>query len=57
MDAVLVVLATGVKPDSGLCEACLREQMAPEVHNVGDALAPARVAEAAKTGHAIGSLP
>jgi hypothetical protein len=46
-----------MKPDSGLCEACLREQMAPEVHNVGDALAPATVAEAAKARHASGSLP
>ena len=56
LDADLVVLATGMAPDPSLYEACLREQVAPEVHNIGDALAPGTVAEAVKAGHAIGSL-
>jgi 2-enoate reductase len=56
LDADLVVLATGMVPDTGLYEACLREQVAPEVHLIGDALAPATVAEAVKAGDAIGRL-
>jgi 2-enoate reductase len=56
LDAGLVVLATGMAPDPSLYEAGLREQVAPEVHDTGDALAPATVAEAVKAGHAIGGL-
>jgi 2-enoate reductase len=56
VDADLVVLATGMMPNPELYEACLREQVAPEVHMIGDALAPATVAEAVRAGHAIGRL-
>ena len=56
LDADLVVLATGMEPDPGLYEACLRQYVAPEVHNIGDSFAPATIAEAVKAGHAIGSL-
>jgi 2-enoate reductase len=56
LDADLVVLATGMEPDPGFYEACLRHYVAPEVHNIGDSFAPATIAEAVKAGHAIGSL-
>ena len=56
LDADLVLLATGMEPDHGFYEACLRNYVAPEVHNIGDSFAPATIAEAVKAGHAIGRL-
>jgi len=56
LDADLVVLAMGMAPEPGLYEACLRELVTPEVHVIGDALAPATIAEAVKAGDAIGRL-
>ena len=54
--ADLLRLVPGTEPISGFHRVCLREQVAPEVHLVGDALAPATVAEAVRAGHAIGRL-
>jgi 2-enoate reductase len=56
LDADLVVLAAGMAPDPRLYEACLRQYVAPELHILGDAHAPATIAEAVKAGHAVGRL-
>jgi 2-enoate reductase len=56
LDADLVLLATGMEPAPGFYEDCLRHHVAPEVHNIGDSSAPATIAEAVKSGHAIGRL-
>jgi 2-enoate reductase len=55
LPADLVVLATGVVPDDSLYAACVRAQVAPEMHNIGDAFAAGRVFEAVKAGYAVGS--
>ena len=52
--ADLVVLAVGMESDDRLYEACVRERVAPEIHNVGDSFTPARIFEATKAGHALG---
>jgi 2-enoate reductase len=52
--ADLVVLAVGMEADDGLYDACVRERVAPEIHNVGDSFTPARIFEATKAGHALG---
>jgi len=52
--ADLVVLAVGMEADDRLYEACVRERVAPEIHNIGDSFAPARIFEATKAGHALG---
>ena len=54
LPADLVVLATGLKPDDSLYRACLTAQVAPELHNIGDAFSPARVVEAVRAGYAVG---
>ncbi len=38
MEADLVVLAVGLRPDDSLYEGCVRDAVAPEVHNIGDSL-------------------
>lgn len=55
VDADLVVLATGLKSDEALYEACVRAHVAPEIHAIGDAFSPARIFEATKAGYAVGS--
>jgi len=52
--ADLVVLAVGMEADDGLYEACVRERVAPEIHNIGDSFTPAHIFEATKAGHALG---
>jgi len=54
IEADLVVLATGLKADDSLYQACLRAQVAPELHVIGDAFAPGRVLEATRAGYAVG---
>lgn len=54
VQADLVVVAVGLAPADALYEACVREQVAPEVYNVGDSFAPGRVFEAVKAGYAVG---
>ncbi|MGA9047778.1 MAG: FAD-dependent oxidoreductase [Dehalococcoidia bacterium] len=51
----LVILAIGLKPDDSLYEACLRERIAPEIHNIGDSFGIGGVFEATKAGYAVGS--
>jgi 2-enoate reductase len=52
--ADLVVLAVGMKPDESLYEACVRERVAAEVHNLGDSFSVGRVFEAVKAGYRVG---
>ncbi len=54
LECDLVVLAVGMRPNDGLYQACVREQVAPEVHNLGDSFEPARVFEAVKAGYRVG---
>ncbi len=46
--------AVGLKPDDALYEACVRERVAPEVHNLGDSFSVGRVFEAVKAGYRVG---
>ncbi|MHB1416628.1 MAG: FAD-dependent oxidoreductase, partial [Chloroflexota bacterium] len=52
--ADLVVLATGMKPDDQLFEACLKAHVAPEIRNIGDSFGVGRIFEATKAGYAVG---
>lgn len=54
IEADLVVLATGLKADDSLYQACLQARVAPELHAIGDAFAPGRVLDATKAGYAVG---
>jgi len=54
LEADLVVLAVGMKPDDSLFEACQKERVAPEIHNIGDSFSVGRIFEATKAGYAIG---
>jgi 2-enoate reductase len=54
IEADLVVLAEGLKPDDSLYEACIRERVAPDIRNIGDSFSVGRVFEATKAGYAIG---
>ena len=54
IEADLVVLAVGLKPDDSLYEACVRERVAPDIRNIGDSFSVGRVFEATKAGYAIG---
>ncbi|MGB9594263.1 MAG: FAD-dependent oxidoreductase, partial [Anaerolineae bacterium] len=54
LEADLVVLAVGMKPDDSLYEACARERVSPEVHNLGDSFSVGRVFEAVKAGYRVG---
>ena len=55
METDLVILAIGLKQDDSLYEACLRERIAPEIHNIGDSFSIGGVFEATKAGYAVGS--
>ena len=46
--ADLIVLATGIKSNNQLYYDCVKEHIAPEIHNIGDSLRPGKVAEAVK---------
>jgi 2-enoate reductase len=54
LPADLVIIATGIKPDDGLYEECLKINAAPEIHNIGDSFSSGKVFEAVKGGFAIG---
>jgi 2-enoate reductase len=54
IEADLVVLAVGLRPDDSLYEACVRDAIAPEVRNIGDSFSVGRVFEATKAGYAVG---
>jgi len=52
--ADLVVLAVDMEPDDTLYEACVKEHVAPEIHNVGDSFAPGQIFAATKAGYTLG---
>ena len=54
LEADLVVLATGLRADDSLYQACLQAQVAPEIYAIGDAFAPGRILEATRAGYAVG---
>ncbi len=54
LEADLVVLATGLRSDDSLYQACLQAQVAPEIRAIGDAFAPGRILEATRAGYAVG---
>jgi 2-enoate reductase len=56
LDADLVVLAMGLKPDDALYDACVKEHVAGEIHNIGDSFRVGGIFEATKAGYSIGSL-
>ena len=56
LGADLVVLALGLRPDDTLYDACVREKIAAEIHNIGDSFRVGGVFEATKAGYAIGNL-
>lgn len=56
LDADLVVLALGLKPDDSLYYLCLEEHAAAEVHNIGDSFMVGGVFDATKAGYAVGNL-
>jgi hypothetical protein len=55
LETDLVILAIGLKQDDSLYEVCLRERIAPEIHNIGDSFSIGGVFEATKAGYAVGS--
>jgi len=54
LEADLVVVATGLTPASGLYEDCVRERVAPELHNIGDSFSVGRVFDAVRAGFVLG---
>ncbi|MFZ5354491.1 MAG: FAD-dependent oxidoreductase [Bacillota bacterium] len=55
LEADLVVLCTGARPDDSLYDSCVRNHAAPEINNIGDSFSMGRVLEAVKAGYAIGT--
>jgi 2-enoate reductase len=56
LEADLVVLAVGLKADDRLYDGCVKERVAPEIHNIGDSFSVGRIFEATKAGYAIGRM-
>jgi 2-enoate reductase len=56
LEADLVVLAVGLKPDDRLYDGCVRENVAPEICNIGDSFSVGRIFEATKAGYAVGRM-
>jgi len=56
IEADLVVLAVGLEPDDRLYEVCVKERVAPEIHNIGDSFSVGRIFEATKAGYAVGRM-
>ena len=54
IEADLVVLAVGLRPDDSLYEACVQGRAAPEIRNIGDSFSAGRIFEATKAGYAAG---
>lgn len=53
--AELVVLATGHVPNDALYRASMREHVAAEIHNIGDAFRVGRIFDATKAAYAVGA--
>jgi 2-enoate reductase len=56
LEADLVVLAVGLKADDRLYDGCVKERVAPEIHNIGDSFSVGRIFEATKAGYAVGRM-
>lgn len=54
VDADLVVLAAGVKSDDAVYLACMKANVASEIHTLGDSFTPGRVFEAVKAAYQVG---
>ena len=54
IQADIIILAMGWRPDKSLYEDCIRRQVAPEIYLTGDVHSTGRVFEATKGGYAIG---
>jgi len=54
LPADLVVLAAGGAPDNALYFTAVREQAAPELHNIGDSFAGGKVLEATRAAYRLG---
>lgn len=54
IQADLVILATGAKPNDSLYDHIKKNKSAKEVYNIGDAFSPGRILEAVKAGYAMG---
>ncbi len=54
LDADLVVIAAGGKPNDELYYQCIKEHTALEIYNIGDSLKMAKVFEAVKAAYSIG---
>jgi len=52
--ADLVVVATGLAPDTRLYDECVQRRVAPEVHLIGDAFSIGSVQHAVRAGDALG---
>ena len=51
LDADLVVLAMGGRPDTALFHQALADNAAPEIYNIGDSFAAGRVLEANRAAY------
>jgi len=56
LEADIVVVATGLAPDSSLAEACAQGGVAPGIHRIGNAFQVGRILEAVKAGYSLGSI-
>lgn len=56
IEADLVVLAVGLESNDGLYESCVKQRVAPEIHNIGDSFSAGRIFEAVKAGYAVGRV-
>ena len=54
IQADLVILAVGLRPNVEFYYRCLEIQAAPEIYNIGDSFCPGRVYEAVKAGYNLG---
>lgn len=54
LDADLVVLAAGGRPDDALFFEALRQHSAAEVYNIGDSFSPGKVQEAVRAAYRLG---
>ena len=55
LEADLVVLAAGARPDDAAYRALVEARAAPEIRNIGDSFALGRVLEATRAGYAAGT--
>jgi 2-enoate reductase len=53
LEADLVLLATGARPDDALYHSLVQAHAAPEIHTIGDAHSVGRVFEATKAAYAV----